>query len=75
MREYVRFLIKKFDFDNDGLVTFNELCDGIKSLNIHLTLKERQALMKALDTNSDGELTADELFNVLSKVDIKFSNA
>ena len=54
MREYVSFLIKKFDFDNDGLVTFNELCDGIKSLNIHLTLKERQALMKALDTNSDG---------------------
>lgn len=75
MREYVRFLIKKFDFDNDGLVTFNELCDGIKSLNIHLNLKERQALMKALDTNSDGELTADELFNVLSKVDIKFSKA
>jgi Ca2+-binding EF-hand superfamily protein len=75
MREYVRFLIKKFDFDNDGLVTFNELCDGIRSLNIHLTLKERQALMKALDTNSDGELTADELFNVLSKIDVKFSKA
>lgn len=75
MREYVRFLIKKFDFDNDGIITFNELCDGIRSLNIFLTLKERQALMKALDLNNDGELSADELYKVLSKVDVKFTNS
>lgn len=75
MREYVRFLIKKFDFDNDGIITFNELCDGIRSLNIFLTLKERQALMKALDLNNDGELSADELYKVLSKVDVKFTKS
>lgn len=75
MKEYVRFLIKKFDFDNDGIITFNELCDGIRALHIFLTLKERQALMKALDLNNDGELSADELYNVLSKVDVKFSNS
>jgi Ca2+-binding EF-hand superfamily protein len=73
MREYVRFLIKKFDFDNDGIITFNELCDG--ALNIFLTLKERQALMKSLDLNNDGRLTADELLTVLSKVDVKFTKA
>ena len=75
MREYVRFLIKKFDFDNDGIITFNELCDGIRALNIFLTLKERQALMKSLDLNNDGELSADELYSVLSKVDVKFTKA
>jgi len=75
MREYVRFLIKKFDFDNDGIITFNELCDGIRSLNIILTLKERQALFKALDLNNDGELSADELYKVLSKVDVKFTKS
>ena len=75
MREYVRFLIKKFDFDNDGIITFNELCDGIKALNIFLTLKERQALMKSQDLNSDGKLSADELLTVLSKVDVKFTKA
>lgn len=41
MKDYVRFLIKKFDFDNDGIITFNELCDGLRNLNIFLTLKER----------------------------------
>jgi Ca2+-binding EF-hand superfamily protein len=73
MKDYVKFLIKKFDFDSDGIITFNELCDGIHSLNINLTLKERQALMKSLDLDKNGELSGDELFNVLSKVDIRFS--
>jgi Ca2+-binding EF-hand superfamily protein len=29
--------------------------------------------MKSLDLNRDGEITADELYKVLSKVDTKFS--
>ena len=75
MREYVKFLIKKFDFDGDGIITFNELCDGIRSLNINLTLKERQALMRLLDLDKNGELSGDELLSVLSKVDVRFSKA
>lgn len=31
--------------------------------------------MKSLDLNRDGELTADELYSVLSKVDVKFTKA
>lgn len=73
MKDYVKFLIKKFDFDGDGLITFNELCDGIRSLNINLTLKERQALMRSLDLDKNGELSGDELYSVLSKVDIRLS--
>ena len=73
MREYVNVLMRNFDYDNDGKVTFNELCDGIKKLNIYLTLKERQALMKQLDLDMNGTLSADELYAVLSRVDTKLS--
>lgn len=73
MREYVNVMMRNFDSDNDGMVTFNELCDGIKRLNIYLTLKERQALMKQLDLDQNGTLTADELHAVLSRVDTKLS--
>lgn len=41
MREYVNALIRKFDYDNDGIITFTELCEGVKRLNIFLSLKER----------------------------------
>lgn len=46
MREYVKVLMRNFDYDNDGVITFNELCDGVKRMNVFLTLKERQALMR-----------------------------
>jgi Ca2+-binding EF-hand superfamily protein len=73
MRDYCKALIRKFDYDNDGIITFKELCDGVKSMNIVLTLKERQALMSALDLNQDGQLSNEELYEVLSKVDVKMT--
>lgn len=73
MREYVNVLIRKFDYDNDGVITFTELAEGVKRLNIFLSLKEKQALMKLLDLDANGSLTADELYQVLSKVDTKLS--
>jgi Ca2+-binding EF-hand superfamily protein len=65
MNDYVKALMKKFDTDSDGVITFNELCEGIKQLSIFLRLKERQALMSILDLNSDGTLTAKEILSVL----------
>jgi len=41
MKEYVNYLMKKFDQDGDGIITFSELCEGVKKLNIHLTTKEK----------------------------------
>ena len=29
MKEYTKNLIRKFDRDNDGIITFQELCDGL----------------------------------------------
>ena len=57
IREYVSFLFKKFDFNNDGRISFDELSDGLTTLGIYLTLKERQSLMQRFDVNRDGEIT------------------
>ena len=69
----MRVLIKRFDGNSDGIITFDELVNGVKSLHIHLNLKEKLALMKKLDMNRDGEITADELYRVLSKVEVNFT--
>jgi Ca2+-binding EF-hand superfamily protein len=73
LREYIKFLIRKFDGNSDGIISFEELSAGVKSLNIHLNLKEKLALMKKFDLNRDGEISAEELYKVLSKVDTKMS--
>ena len=73
MREYVNVLIRNFDYDQDGAITFTELCEGVKRMNIVISLKEKQALMKQLDLDSNGSLSADELYSVLSRVDTKLS--
>jgi hypothetical protein len=41
MKEYVRILMQQFDSDGDGLIAFNELAEGVRKLNINLTLKEK----------------------------------
>ena len=41
MKDYVNYLMRKLDQDGDGIITFNELCEGVKKLNIHLTMKEK----------------------------------
>jgi Ca2+-binding EF-hand superfamily protein len=73
MKDYVKFLMKKFDGNADGILTFDELVNGMKQIHINLSLKEKVYLMKSLDLNRDGEITADELYKVLSKIDTKFS--
>jgi Ca2+-binding EF-hand superfamily protein len=37
LREYVDFLMRKFDFDNDGLIGFEELGKGLKSIDVKAT--------------------------------------
>ena len=66
MREYARVLIKKWDTNNDGIISFQEVCDGFKQMDIQLQLKDRVALMKKLDLNKDGAITEEEMYKVLS---------
>jgi Ca2+-binding EF-hand superfamily protein len=75
MRDYVKQLIDNFDGNGDGYISFSELCDGLKRMNVHLTLREKQGIMKKLDINRDGEISGEELYGILSKVDTKLSRA
>lgn len=61
MKDYAKTLIRKFDKDSDGIISFQELCDGIRNMSILLTQPEREALMKKIDINKDGSISAKEL--------------
>jgi Ca2+-binding EF-hand superfamily protein len=66
MRDYAVHLIKKWDRDNDGIITFSELCDGLSKMSITLSNADKQGLMHRLDIDRDGRITSDEIFRVLS---------
>jgi Ca2+-binding EF-hand superfamily protein len=70
MRDYSKALIKRFDNNNDGVITFQELCTGLRSFDIDLGLKERLALMRKLDVDKDGSITDVELARVLNSVEV-----
>jgi Ca2+-binding EF-hand superfamily protein len=49
LREYSKTLIRRFDSDSDGVISYKELVEGLKGLGIYLTQKEREGLMRKLD--------------------------
>ena len=60
---------KNFDINFDGLISFEELVDGLRALNISLTSQEKAGLMKRFDFNRDGEISEDEVYRVLAPYD------
>ena len=36
VRDYIQDLVRKFDRNGDGLLTFNELSDGLSKIHIYL---------------------------------------
>lgn len=65
LREFVDFLMRKFDRDNDGMVRFEELGQGLKSIEVKATDQELLAMMKQLDKDRDGGISKFELYNAL----------
>jgi len=65
MAEYVRDLVRKFDRNSDGLLSINELTDGLTKIGIFLTQNEVKSLLNKLDLNRDGEVSGDEILRVL----------
>ena len=51
MKGYAQQLIRRFDRDSDGIVSFRELCDGLKGMQIFLSQKEKEGLMQKLDVD------------------------
>jgi hypothetical protein len=59
----------QFDHDNDGIITFAELCNGLNKMKIALMPSDRQGLMQRLDLDRDGKITELELYRVLLGAD------
>ena len=56
LREYVDVLVSKFDIDGDGMISFDELTEGLKAIDIKISDKEKLALMRELDHDRDGAI-------------------
>ncbi len=54
-----------FDHDNDGLISFLELVDGVKSLGITAKKTDMIDLMNKMDADRDGFITQMELYKSL----------
>ena len=54
MKDYAKHLVRKFDKDSDGIISFQELCDGLARMSIFISNQEKQALMERLDIDRDG---------------------
>ena len=66
LREYVDALVSKFDIDGDGMISFDELTEGLKAIDIKISDKEKLALMRELDRDRDGAIAKPELYNALA---------
>lgn len=64
--EYVNWLMQAFDANKDGLISAEELADGLRSMNINISPKEKLALMKRLDRDRDGNVSKEELYEALN---------
>lgn len=69
--EYVNWLMQAFDANKDGLISAEELADGLRSMNINISPKEKLALMKRLDRDRDGNVSREELYEALNAPDKK----
>jgi Ca2+-binding EF-hand superfamily protein len=65
MRDYAKNLIKRFDRDNDGIITFNELTEGLSKMGINANSQDKRELMERLDIDRDGQITENEIIRVL----------
>lgn len=54
MKDYARNLIRKFDRDNDGIITLDELCEGLTKMGMKVSYAEQHGLMDRLDIDRDG---------------------
>lgn len=61
--EFLVNFVKLLDKNQNAYVEFEELVQGMKELGIHLTHHELATIMKTFDTNGDGRLSIEELYN------------
>jgi len=55
--------------DNDGVLTFKEMRDGLSLLKLHFTLDEVKEICSRIDENGDDSISTHELKVFVSKFD------
>lgn len=68
LQEYVVQLIGFLDKNGDGVISFEEFCNGLKAMNIFVTNHEEHTLMRRFDKNGDGVISMEEFYNTLADV-------
>ena len=58
-------LMRIFDLDNEGSISFLELVDGVKSLGIQAKKTDMIDLMNKMDVDKDGFISQIELYKGL----------
>ena len=61
-------LFEKFDEDGGGTIDFDELRNGLKSIQVYLTDEEMSSLRLLADPEGDGELKYHVFASMLAKV-------
>jgi regulator of RNase E activity RraB len=64
-QEQIIGLLRIFDLDNDGLISYLELVDGVKSLGISAKKNDLLELMEHMDKDKDGFVTQIELYTAM----------
>ena len=64
-QEQIIGLMKIFDNDNDGMISFLELVEGVKNLGITAKTTDMIDLMNKIDIDRDGFITQMELYRAL----------
>ena len=68
LQEYVKYLMKRFDVNKDGFLTYIELTEGLREMDIKIFKGEQMALMRRVDEDRDGFVSYDELLRALSRI-------
>lgn len=66
LQEYAVHMVKVLDKNQDGFVTMDEFCFGLKSMNIFLSNHEEHTLLRRFDTNGDNKISMEEFYNCIA---------
>jgi len=63
--EFAIDLFRKLDKNQNDYIDFDELYEGIKSMDVKLTVQQLYTIMRRFDTNGDFKLSLEEFYNGL----------
>ena len=65
-REYATKKFQRFADVDRGIINMATLKRAVKELGVDMTEEEFQMLIERTDANNDGQITADDFYNILT---------